>query len=357
MRYLIKKLRTEKLLLIVFFLFIATTLYTYRIPHYTLEDFKVLLFLYSLMIAVTGIENSGFLEKISQNVNTDKFLGEKLILITGILASIVTNDVALITMVPLTIVIAPPELELVIIFETIAVNGFSSLTPFGNPQNLFIYSFYKPHVFDFIKTIAPLSFTIITVSVIAYSILKVNKKPNINRHLLNYNKTVLCKSTFVINLLLFVVTIMSILRVLPFYFSLFTIIFTLFYDKRNLNIDYSLLLIFFFFFGLTDNLLNIFKISIHTKYSVFIFSSFASQILGNVSSALFFADFTNHWKALLWGVTAGGFGTLFSSFANIISLRIYRRKFPRKESLFLKKFHIISFSFLILSYIVFFILN
>ncbi len=356
MKFIFDKIKSEKLLFFVFIVFLITIAYTERFPHYSLGDFKVLLFLYSLMVVVEGFENSGFSSIVSSKIKNDKFIGEKLIITTAVLSSFITNDVALITMVPLTIVLSPPEIELVIIFETIAVNAFSSITPFGNPQNLFIYIFYEPHVFEFIKTIAPLSLITTFVCVIVYSLLK-KKKLDKSYSFLGEKEYNFSRKSFYIYVLLFFITVFSILQLFPFYLAVLSIAYSFFWEKRSLKVDYPLLLIFFFFFGITDNLLHVFKFSINIPNKVFIYSSLLSQLVGNVSSALFFADFTKHWKALLWGVTAGGFGTLFSSFANIIAYRIYKKRYNGDEVSFLKKFHVVSFSFLAFSYALFYLIN
>ena len=45
--------------------------------------------------------------------------------------------------------------------------------------------------------------------------------------------------------------------------------------------------------------------------------------MSNVPATLLFANFTSKWQPLLWGVNAGGFGSLFGSLTNLIAYKIY----------------------------------
>ena len=91
---------------------------------------------------------------------------------------IVTNDVALITFVPLSIVIARKaniNVLKIVVFQTLAANLGSSFTPMGNPQNLFIYSFYNLSPIDFFKITLP-----IVVLAVLFLVLLVFKDKKMN---------------------------------------------------------------------------------------------------------------------------------------------------------------------------------
>ena len=131
-------------------------------------DFKVLFSLFNLMIIVSAFKHMKVLDKIAISLLT-KFDNSKtisliLIYITFFSSMLITNDVALITFVPLALIISkranlnPMKL---IIFQTIAANVGSGFTPMGNPQNLFIFSYYHLHAFEFFKMMLP--FTILGV--------------------------------------------------------------------------------------------------------------------------------------------------------------------------------------------------
>ena len=74
---------------------------------------------------------------------------------------------------------------------------------------------------------------------------------------------------------------------------------------------------------MADNLKTILSSEINHAGHIFLFSALASQVMSNVPASLLFAEFTQKWQALLWGVNAGGFGSLFGSLANLIAYRIY----------------------------------
>ncbi|HAN44296.1 MAG TPA: citrate transporter, partial [Ruminococcaceae bacterium] len=71
--------------------------------------------------------------------------------------------VALITFVPLSLVLLSSfEIKTIIyivVMQTVAANIGSSLTPVGNPQNLYIFSFYR---------LAPASFFAVTVPFVLF---------------------------------------------------------------------------------------------------------------------------------------------------------------------------------------------
>ncbi len=135
----------------------------------------------------------------------------------------------------------------------------------------------------------------------------------------------------VIYFLLLVVVLLSVLHLLPSAAGFAVLFFALLFDRRSLKVDYALLFTFLFFFGLTGNL----KIMLARQFAhgehVFLLSALASQIISNVPAALLFAKFTTNWKALLWGVNTGGFGSLFGSFANLIAWRLYLAHRPATE--------------------------
>ncbi len=74
-------------------------------------------------------------------------LGAVLVGLTFFSSMFITNDVALLTFVPFAISISAAGekknfLMRVVILQTLAANLGSILTPVGNPQNLYLYSYY-----------------------------------------------------------------------------------------------------------------------------------------------------------------------------------------------------------------------
>ncbi|AHF80218.1 Hypothetical protein containing citrate transporter-like domain [Thermococcus paralvinellae] len=341
-----RKFMEEWLLTLTLVGLVITSLYLERFPSYSKNDFKVIFTLFVFLVIIRGLERSGFLYSIASKVEKGRHLSLKLIFLTALLSMFMTNDVALLTIVPLTLALNVENKGILVILETITANGASSLTPFGNPQNIFIYYHYHVHPWEFIRTIAPFTFaSLIFVLFIAYTKAKIR---GYGREIANFDKKAYHYLFF------FVLFILAVLRVLPLEVGILPVIYSLLFDMRALFIDYFLLATFLAFFGFTDNLMHILSFNLQNSTQVFLYSSLASQVISNVPSALLFADFTSDWRALLWGVSVGGYGTLISSLANLISYRLYRAYCNDSKS-YLLRFHFYNFLAFLMGILVYFI--
>ncbi len=316
---------------------ILTSIYLRRFPQYDETDFKVLYILCIFLIIIKGLERTYFLRNVAAKFERGKWLSQKLILLTAILSMFVTNDIALLTVVPLTLALEVRDKDVLVILETLTANAASALTPFGNPQNIFIYFHYHLHPVEFVRTIAP--FCAVSLAFIFFLSFK---KANISMEECE-NSTVKLNWIGYSYLAFFGCFILAVLKIVPLAMGGVVVIFALLFDRESFNIDWFLLATFVAFFGFTDNLEKIVHISIENPLEAFLYPAFGSQIISNVPGALFFADFTNNWKALLWGVSVGGFGTLIGSLASLISYRLYKNK-TDNSGRFLVKFHIYNFS-------------
>ena len=190
------------------------------------------------------------------------------------------------------------------------------IIPVGNPQNLFIYWFYDVSPGAFIKTIAPFSLMFLVLLIIASlsirtkRVLQENQVQKVNKKAYGYG-------------VLLAVVLLAVFHVLPVISAVAVILFALIFDRSSLNVDYALLFSFLFLFGIADNLKVILPSEVTHSGHIFLFAALASQVMSNVPAALLFANFTPKWQALLWGVNAGGFGSLFGSLANLIAYKIY----------------------------------
>jgi len=255
---------------------------------------------------------------------------------------LITNDVSLIVIVPLTLSLNINGKGMLVILEALAANAGSALTPIGNPQNLFIYWFYNVPPDTFIKTIAPFSLAFLVLLIIASLSFRTQRVSQENR-VANINKKAFAYAV------LLAIVLLAVFRVLPLLSAVVVILFALIFDRKSLKVDYSLLLTFVFFFGIADNLKVILGSEIVHAEDVFLFSALASQVMSNVPAALFFAHRTPEWQALLWGVNAGGFGSLVGSLANLIAYRIYITIEGRKDMA------TFTVQFLVVGYIAFFL--
>lgn len=295
---------------------VLTAFYTKQFPVYSSNEIQVLFILFLLFVAVNGLHKSGLILKIAQSIEQGKAIPLKLVLTTFFLSMLVTNDIALVVIVPLTLALNINRKDILVILEALAANSGSALTPVGNPQNLIIYWFYNVPLVTFVKTIAP--FSLIFLGLLIVSSLFVN----IRNDLKESQPQKINKKAFIYSMLL-VVVLLTVFRVLPVLTGVVVIIFALIYDRKALRVDYSLLFSFLFFFGIADNLKAILASEINYSGHIFLFSALVSQVMSNVPATLLFAKFTLNWQALLWGANAGGFGSLFGSLANLIAYKIY----------------------------------
>lgn len=296
---------------------IGTSLYLHQPPSLAREDLQIIFILAVLFIAVKGLERSGLLSWLSQKIERGAFLPAKLVCVTFFLSMLVTNDVALLVMVPLTLALNTDRKDILVILEALAANAGSALTPFGNPQNLFIYWYYHLEPQQFITTITPFCLLfLILLTLAAFSVQQRNAVvphyPSLRPH-----------RTAWIYLLLLVLVILTVLRVLPVSIGFIVVAYALLFDRKSLGIDYSLLFTLICCFVISENMKGILAVRLQHSTHIFLSSALASQVISNVPAALLFAKFTPHWQALLWGTNVGGFGSLIGSLANVIAYRLY----------------------------------
>ena len=306
-------------------------------PKMSYIDFKVLILLFNLMIVVAAFKELKVLDSIAigllKKCNTYTSISLALVFITFISSMIVTNDVALITFVPLSVVIARKaniNVLKIVIFQTLAANLGSSFTPMGNPQNLFIYSFYNLSPMDFFKITLPI--VILAILFLIFLVLK-DKKMNLSLDL----ETVKIDNKRDVYLFsgLFLIILLSVFHIIDYKLTfLITIVMVLLLNKKLFaKVDYSLLITFVGFFIFVGNIStmdvvkNFMEGILGSPQSTFLSSVLSSQVISNVPATMLLSGFTNHFKELLLGVNIGGMGTLIASLASVISYKIYTSEF------------------------------
>ena len=306
-------------------------------PKLSYIDFKVLILLFNLMVVVAAFKELKFLDSIAigllKKCNTYTSISLALVFITFISSMIVTNDVALITFVPLSIVIARKaniNVLKIVIFQTLAANLGSSFTPMGNPQNLFIYSFYNLNPIDFFKITLP-----IVVLAVLFLVLLVFKDKKMNLSLDLEDVKIDNKRDVYLFGGLFLIILLSVFHVIDYKVTfLITIVMVLILNKKLFSqVDYSLLITFIGFFIFVGNIStmdvvkNFMEGILNSPQSTFLASVLSSQVISNVPATMLLSGFTNHFKELLLGVNIGGMGTLIASLASVISYKIYASEF------------------------------
>ena len=330
--------------------FVLLSLYLKQLPNFSINELEVLFILYVLFITVNGLQRSGLLLKIAQFLEKGRAIPLKLVLVTFFFSMVLTNDIALIVIVPLTLSLNINKKDTLVILEALAANAGSALTPIGNPQNLYIYWFYHIHPFTFIKTIFPFSFvflgllTVFSLFVVIRKDLKPDQIQKINKKAYIYG-------------VLFIIVLLTVFHILPLISGVAVIFFALIFDQKALYVDYSLLFSFFFFFGIADNLKVILAPEISHSGHIFLLSLLTSQVMSNVPATLLIAKFTSNWQPLLWGANAGGFGSLVGSLANLIAYKLYiLHEGTNKTARFTAKFLILEYMALFISIGLYFVL-
>lgn len=307
------------------------------IPKMSYIDFNVLILLFNLMVVVAAFKELKVLDSIAigllKKCNTYTSISLALVFITFISSMIVTNDVALITFVPLSIVIARKaniNVLKIVVFQTLAANLGSSFTPMGNPQNLFIYSFYNLSPIDFFKITLP-----IVVLAVLFLVLLVFKDKKMNLSLDLEDVKIDNKRDVYLFGGLFLIILLSVFHVIDYKVTfLITIVMVLILNKKLFSqVDYSLLITFIGFFIFVGNIStmdvvkNFMEGILNSPKSTFLASVLSSQVISNVPATMLLSGFTNHFKELLLGVNIGGMGTLIASLASVISYKIYASEF------------------------------
>ncbi|NOY80487.1 MAG: hypothetical protein GXP31_05715 [Kiritimatiellaeota bacterium] len=296
---------------------VLTSIYRKHLPTYSIQEIQVLFILFILFVVVKGLENSGLILKLSKSIEEGVYIPLKLVSVTFCLSMFVTNDVALVVIVPLTLAINTDHKDVLVILETLAANAGSALTPIGNPQNLFIYWFYDLSPTTFIRSIAPLPLVFLALLVAFSFTIKtgIAQEPS--------SETIHVQNSAYAYAVLLALVLLTVFRVLPVSVGFLVLVCALLVDRKSLRIDFALLLSFFCFFGLADNMRLLLTSRLEHSRHVFLLSAVSSQIMSNVPATLLFAKFTTQWDSLLWGTNVGGFGSPIGSLANLIAYRIY----------------------------------
>ncbi len=326
-------------------------------------DFRVLGILLSLMIIMSAFQRTGIFDRIGTamlwHIRNTRQLYLALVMTCFFSAMLITNDAALITFVPFSLMVLKKagredELIFVVVLQTIAANLGSMLTPAGNPQNLYLYSLSGMSMTDFIMFMLPYT-GVSLVMLTAIIMLRKNEKVSIELPTAVETGDKLSsksKALTVIYTVLFVLGILSVCRVLPYYILLAVVAVTVFIcDRRTfLYVDYCLILTFICFFIFIGNMENIDIIRNAFERTVtgneLLTGILSSQIISNVPAALMLSGFTNDYRTLLLGVNIGGLGTLIASMASLISYKLYVRNYNDNKGKYLLGFTLWNILFL-----------
>lgn len=325
-------------------------------------DWRVLGILLSLMIVMAGFQKNGLFDEIgmrllSRTKNTAQLTGV-LVFLCFFSSMFITNDVALITFVPfavLTLRKCRQErlMVLVIVLQTIAANLGSMFTPIGNPQNLYLYQLSGMGLGEFLLFMLPYTAVSGLLLLITIFVLSARKQKLLLENCsFSAERVFFDKKKNVIYFVLFLICLLVVARLLPYYLALAAVLAAVFFADREVlkNVDYCLLFTFIAFFIFTGNLGNLpaFKEVLEelVEGREMLVGILASQCISNVPAALLLSRFTENSKGLLLGVNIGGLGTLIASMASLISYKIYAHNYNKTKGIYLMWFTFANLIFL-----------
>lgn len=321
-------------------------------------DFKTLTCLFCVLAVVCALGNIYFFSTLARKVvvlfKNARMSVLALVYITFLGSMLIANDMALLTFLPLGYFVLHATkkhkyMAFTFIMQNIAANLGGMLTPFGNPQNLYLYTKFEIPNAEFVKIMLPpflFSVTLITLCCIVF----VKPEPLT----LDDMPIKLNKLRVALYLALFALSIAIVFRGIPYWIGLIVIPVTLLITDRRalLQVDYGLLFTFVFFFVFAGNMARIEAVrsffSSLLQTDTLLVSVASCQFISNVPSAILLSQFTANYPALLVGVNIGGVGSLIASLASLITLRIYTAHYPERTLKYIGLFSAFNFAFLAL---------
>lgn len=355
MSKILKFIKNETVLCIAFILALLSMIVTPPNENYIgYIDYSVIAILFCLMVTVQGFGKTGLFDflssKLTGRFKNTRSLSAALVMLCFFMSMFITNDVGLLTFVPLTLMLFKGRKKVTvrcIVLETAAANLGSMVTPIGNPQNLFIYSHYNYSLTDFFSVMLPISavsLALIMISLIFVPKEKIEQCENISNFKPSRN--------FFVYAVIFAVCICTVAKVLDYRITLVvTLLAAIIFDYKILaKPDYALLATFICFFVFVGNISAVPQVrelvsSILNGRELLVACGL-SQIISNVPCSIMLSGFTEKSDLLLLGVNIGGMGTLIASLASLISFKLYARSENASKGRYFAEFTIYNFAFL-----------
>ncbi len=318
-------------------------------------DWNTLACIFALLLVVSCLDQIYFFQKVAKWI-VKKFKNTRsiilsLIFITYISALINANDMALITFLPLSYLVLKYTNNLkyigfTFVMQNIASNLGGMITPIGNPQNLYLFNYYKIPVLEFFKIMAlPTLFALVLILLTMFFI-----KPE----KLSYQDDEdlsMSKAKLFTYLTMFLLILLVVLRLIPWYivFPIVVIVSLIVERKAFLHVDYTIPLTFALFFIFSGNLARIPAVidlltSIVDKHT-FLSAYISCQFISNVPTAILLSKFTGNWAELLVSVNVASLGIIFSSLSGIISMRHYIKYAPKEKGKGVWYYILLDFAF------------
>ncbi len=305
-------------------------------------DWRSVVSLVGLLLVSTGVSESGYLSYVAHviagNSKTGRRLVFRLCLLSAVLGAFMTNDAAVMVAVPLTASLRGSiDVERAVALEVISANAGSTLTPIGNPQNLLIWHLWGVSFLSFSAAmVGAVLIQLISVGLLLLSVEKrpvgmIGGVPEVDERL----KTV--------SIVMLVSLVVAMDLGMHWFVLVVLIFYALFYRNVLVKTNWMLIAIFILMFVDFRALASVFDHLVGASgKDVFLVSVFASQLFNNIPAAVMMTAVSDNYPAIAAGVNVGGNGLITSSFANLIAYGMVG------EGNFLKKYHTLSFAFLII---------
>jgi len=309
---------------------------------------------FCLLAVVRALDGVHFFGAVAETIiallRTRRSLVLGLVGITLVASMLITNDMALLTLLPLTVVTLRATgnddlLTFVFVMETVAANLGGMITPFGSPQNLYLYQFYGLGLGDFLRImVLPFAASVVLIVLACLRVGSTPHEPVVLPHRVVVGRTVLY-------LALFALTVAIVVRAVPAWAGLVVVLVLLVADRSALlKVDWLLLVVLAVFFAVAEGLSRVPSVASALgdvlAWDPLVVSALASQVLSNVPTAVLAAPFTGEHAQLLVGVNIGGVGTVVASLASLITLRQHAAERPGETRRFLRVFTVVNVGFL-----------
>ena len=324
-------------------------------------DLRTIGMLFSLMVIMAGLTRLGVFAVACQRLlavaRSPRRLSLALTLLAFFSSMLITNDVALVTFVPLALLALRPLGSerltcFTVVMMTVAANLGSMFTPVGNPQNLYLYSVSHLSLADFLLLMLP--YTLAALVMLMLVVFAFAQVPAGSPEAVAPQGTAgrISAMRVVPWAVVFACALLSVARVLPFQVTVVaSVAVGLAVDRGAiLHVDYALLATFIAFFIFVGNMGRIEAVDALIARVVggheLAVSVIASQVLSNVPAAILLSGFTSNWAALIVGTNLGGLGTLIASMASLISYKQVALALPRAKGRYLALFTAWNLAFL-----------
>ena len=320
-------------------------------------DLKTLTCLFCTLAVICALRNIKFFTILARRIvmltGNARAAVLALVYITFIGSMLIANDMALLTFLPLGYFVLSTTgkekyMAFTFVMQNIAANLGGMLTPFGNPQNLYLFSHFDIPTGEFMGIMAiPFGVSVILITLCCLIFVR---REELTLEEKTEMKLPLWRTVFY--LALFAFSILIVFRTVPYWTGLIIIPACLLLADRDAlkKVDYGLLGTFLCFFIFAGNMSRMEPVralfSTLLEKNTLLVSAFSCQFISNVPSAILLSQFTENYRELLWGVNIGGAGTIIASLASLITFREYTSHNPGKTGSYMKIFSALNFGFL-----------